>query len=188
MNLFEFMKEIEYHHIIGVVGNLGDGKTISGVSILAFYTELNKRLGNNRSILTNVPLTIEHEFLQFFEQLEDREDTTLFLDEIHLSADSREWHKKSNYFTTNITMDVRKLKNKFIYTSQYANQVEKRVRQLTTLWIKPRCIHGLIFDLILADTYLNSDYEHITLNLDPLKNIYDTHYRPQRLLNEGDDE
>ena len=188
MNIFEFMAEIESHHIIGVVGNLGDGKTISGVSILAFYTELNKVLGNNRSILTNVPLTIEHEFLQFFEQLEDREDTTLFLDEIHLSADSREWHKKSNYFTTNITMDVRKLKNKFIYTSQYANQVEKRVRQLTTLWIKPRCIHGLIFDLILADTYLNSDYEHITLNLDPLKNIYDTHYRPHKLLNEGDDE
>ena len=187
MNLLEFMEEIERHHIIGVVGMLGDGKTITGVSILDYFTQLNYELGHERSILTNVPLKVKHTFLEYYSQLDEQKDTTLFIDEIHQIADSREWHKKSNYFTTNITMDVRKLHNKFIYTSQFSNQVEKRVRQLTSLWIKPRRLHDLVFDLTLANVYFNSDYDHIILNLDPMKDIYDTDYKPIPLLEDDKD-
>jgi hypothetical protein len=85
-------------------------------------------------------------------------------------------------------MDVRKYQNKFFYTSQYSNQVEKRIRQLTTLWIKPRQLHHLVFDLTLTSTNYNTDYDHIIVNLDPLKTLYDTLFKPVPLTSESDDE
>lgn len=188
MNILELMAEIERNHIIGIVGMLGDGKTISGVSVVGLFQMLNDQLGTHRSILTNVPLSIDHELLEHYEQLEERKQTLIFIDEIHQNADSRTWQNQSNFFTTGITMDVRKYQNKFFYTSQYSNQVEKRIRQLTTLWIKPRQLHHLVFDLTLASTNYSTDYDHVIVNLDPLKTLYDTLYKPIPLTSESDDQ
>ena len=187
MNILELMAEVERNHIIGIVGMLGDGKTISGVSVVGLFQMLNDQLGTHRSILTNVPLSIDHELLEHYEQLEERKQTLIFIDEIHQNADSRTWQNQSNFFTTGITMDVRKYQNKFFYTSQYSNQVEKRIRQLTTLWIKPRQLHHLVFDLTLSSGF-SGDYDHVIINLDPLKTLYDTLYKPVPLTSESDDE
>jgi hypothetical protein len=181
------MAEIERNHIIGIVGYLGDGKTICGVSTVGLFQMLNDQLGIHRSILTNVPLSIDHELLDHYEQLEERKQTLIFIDEIHQNADSRKWQNQSNFLSVGVTMDVRKFKNKLFYTVQYANQVEKRIRQLTTLWIKPRQLHHLIFDLTLASNY-NIDYDHVIVNLDPLKTLYDTHYKPMPLTSIHDDQ
>ena len=182
MNVLELMGEIEKHHIIGIVGMLGDGKTISGISILSVFKLLNDSINNPKRILSNIPLKIDYELLEFYDQLDDCKDTLIFLDEIHQNADSRTWHKKGNFFTTGITMDVRKFRNKLIWTSQYANQVEKRIRQLTTLYIKPEKLHRLIFNLNLAEIIVEKDYEHIKVNLEAFKDIYDTHYKPIPLI------
>jgi len=123
MNVLELLAEIERNHIIGIVGMLGDGKTISGVSMVGLFQLLNENLGIHRSILSNVPLSIDHELLEHYEQLEDRKETLIFIDEIHQNADSRSWQAQSTFFTTGITMDVRTYQNKFFYTSHYSNQL-----------------------------------------------------------------
>ena len=183
MNLIEFIQEVKDNHVIGVVGDLGDGKTITGVFLSILCTLLYRKFEPSQTLLTNVPVKYEHEFLEYYHQLEGRKQTTIFIDELHQTADCRTSMKGSNFFTSGITMDVRKFDNKLIWTSQESGQVEKRVRNRTLLYLKPRKIYNLVFEISLHDI---KDYafDSIKLNLDGFKNLYDTRYKPFALINE----
>lgn len=185
MNLIEFLQEIDKNHVIGVVGDLGDGKTISGISISIILKMLYDKYSIPKTLLTNVPISVDHEYLQYYDQLEDRKSTIIFLDELHQTADSRHSMKASNFFTSGITMDVRKFHNKFIWTSQESGQVEKRVRNRTLMFLKPRKVFDLVFEIAITDIRDNI-YDSIKLNLDGFKNLYDTHYKPNPLISMDD--
>jgi hypothetical protein len=186
MNFIEFVHEIKDNHVVGVVGDLGDGKTITGVFLSILFTLLYSRFEPNQSLLTNVPVTVEHEFLEYYSQLEERKNTIIFLDELHQTADCRTSMKGSNFFTSGITMDVRKFQNKLIWTSQESGQVEKRVRNRTLLYLKPRKIFDLVFEISMHDVK-DHGYDSIKLNLDGFKNLYDTHYKPFPLIKDEDE-
>lgn len=185
MNLTEFLKELDRNYIIGVVGDLGDGKTIAGVSLTILLAFIYNKYVTQKTILTNVPIGVDHEFLEYYNQLEERKDTLIFLDEIHQNADSRQSMKGQNFFTSGITMDVRKFNNKLIWSSQESGQVEKRVRNRTLLFLRPVRRHNLVFEIFLSDIR-DRGYDSITLNLDAFKNMYDTHYKPLPLVMEED--
>lgn len=187
MNLINFLAELERHYVIGIVGDLGDGKTITGISLLILLDKLYAITGNKKTILTNVPVATDHELLEHYHQLENRANTLIFIDELHQNADSRKSMKGENFFTSGITMDVRKFNNKFIWTSQEAGQVEKRVRNRTILFLHPRQIDTLIFEIAFTNI-VGHEYDTVTINLNGFKNLYDTHYKPMPLRVEDEDD
>ena len=192
MNITEFVQTCNAHHIIGVVGDLGDGKSITGVSMVSMLRTFSLLTQNPMKVSSNIPLQFPYHFIEYYEQLDNLFGTLIFIDEIHLIADSRNSHGKSNFFTTGITMKVRKTGSKMIWTSQENSQVEMRVRNRTTLYLNPVKLYpedplNLFFkiSLISKTKRLLGD---ITLNLDPYKNDYSTNYVPLPLLNRDDDE
>lgn len=187
MEFMDFIKEINSHHIIGIVGDLGDGKSISGIAIIGFLKMFSDLTKNPKAVISNIPTSYNKNPIIYYDELNNLENKILFIDEIHLLADSRNSHGKSNFFTAGITTDVRKRKNKMIWTSQETSQVEKRVRNRTTLFVNPVNIYELIFKL----TFVSKTQRFlgdITLNLNVFKNDYSTHYVPQPLLNRDDEE
>lgn len=181
MNIIEFLAEVERNYVIGFVGDIGDGKTISAISTLILFDHLYKLVDNPKTILTNVPIQNDHILLEYYDQLEDCHDTIIFIDEIHQNADSRQSMKGQNFFTSGITMDVRKFDNKLIWTSQESGQVEKRVRNRTLLFLHPRQIAPLVFEIALTNVIGNA-YDTVIINLNPFKDLYDTHYKPIPLM------
>lgn len=187
MNIIEFLSEIERHFVIGIVGDLGDGKTITGISLLILLDQLYKLTDTPKSVLTNVPIKSDYELLEYYDQLDGRKDTLIFMDELHQNADSRQSMKGQNFFTSGITMDVRKFENKFLWTSQASHQVEKRVRERTLLFIHPKQVTPLMFEIALTNV-VGNEYDKIELNLNVFKDLYDTHYKPFPLMAHGTEE
>ena len=181
MNVVEFLQEIERHYVIGIVGDLGDGKTITGISLLILLDQLYAITDKPKSVLTNVPIASDHELLEYYDQLEGRKHTLIFMDELHQNADSRQSMKGQNFFTSGITMDVRKFDNKFLWTSQASHQVEKRVRERTLLFLHPRQVAPLEFEIAFTNIVGNA-YDKIELNLNVFKDLYDTTYKPFPLM------
>ena len=83
MNIINFLQELDRHYVIGIVGDLGDGKTITGVSLLILLDKLYEMVGQKKTILTNVPIACDHELLEHYNQLEDRKETLIFIDELY---------------------------------------------------------------------------------------------------------
>ena len=174
--------------IVAILGNLGHGKTLTAVSLATILKLLNDQLGNEVTILSNTPLNIEHEFLTSMNQLEERYNTIMLIDEFYLIADSYSWQSSSSFMTTDVSMDLRKRNNMIILTAQYANQISKRVRQLITLFIKPQQEHDFIFKLNLANVGNGADIDYCMMNLRPFIDVYDTHYKPLKLTQEDDEQ
>ena len=187
MNLINFLYELNNHHIIGIVGDLGDGKTITGISLLILLEKLYGITNEPKTILTNVPVNSDHELLEYYNQLDNRKNTLMFMDELHQNADSRQSMKGQNFFTSGVTMDVRKFHNKFLWTSQAAHQIEKRVRERTTLFLHPMQISPLVFDVALTNI-IGHAYDKILLNLSVFKDLYNTDFKPFPLMICDDDE
>jgi hypothetical protein len=95
--------------------------------------------------------------------------------------------KGENFFTSGITMDVRKKDNKFLWTSQESGQVEKRVRNRTLLFLHPRQIDTLVFEVAFTNI-VGHEYDSVIINLNGFKDLYDTHYKPYPLRVENEDD
>lgn len=182
MDFIDFINTVSSHPIVGCVGDLGDGKSITGVATIAMIRAYSFLTQTPLQVASNIPLGYNHLFLEYYEQLEALSETIIFIDEIHLIADSRNSHGKSNFFTTGVTMKVRKRKSQMFWTSQETSQVEMRVRNRTTLYLNPVKVYddpnNLFFkiSLISKAKRLIGD---IVLNLEPFKNDYSTFYVPQ---------
>lgn len=191
MDFIEFIRTVSGHHIIGCVGDLGDGKSITGISVISMLRTLSLATEAPYQVASNIPLAYPHHFIEYYDQLDNLSDTLIFIDEIHLIADSRNSHGKSNFFTTGVTMKVRKTKSLMFWTSQETSQVEMRVRNRTTLYLNPVKVSddptNLFFkiNLISKNKRLLGD---IILNLEGFKNDYSTYYIPLALLNREDEE
>jgi ABC-type dipeptide/oligopeptide/nickel transport system ATPase component len=183
----ELLQLIKSRHIIGIIGELGDGKSILGVGIISLYKSLSEYTNTPMVVKSNIPLTFEHELLEYYDQMKKMTNSLIFIDEIHLVADSRQSHDESNFFVSGITTDVRKAKNKLIWTSQESSQVELRVKNRTTLFLKPVHLWDLIFEVSII-----SQNRHllgtIVLNLDCFKDEYNTNFIPQSLMTREDQE
>jgi ABC-type dipeptide/oligopeptide/nickel transport system ATPase component len=192
MNLIEFINSINSNNIIGIVGDLGDGKSIVGVSIISILRTLSLITDTPLIVSSNIPLKYPHHFIEYYDQLDNLFDTLIFVDEIHLIADSRNSQGKQNFFTSGITMKVRKTGSKMIWTSQESSQVEKRVRNRTTLFLNPiklypNDVNNLQFKINLVSKHKRF-LGDIILNLEGFKDDYSTHYVPLPLLNREDDD
>lgn len=192
MDMPEFLRQLDQQHIVGIVGDLGDGKSIVGVAIVSILRTLSLATKTPWGVSSNVPLKYPHDFVKYYDQLTDIEQSLIFMDEIHLIADSRNSHSNNNFFTSGVTVAVRKKKCKMIWTSQETSQVELRVKNRTTMFLNPTRIdmgdkNILVFKISVISKARRLMGE-ITLNLTPFKNDYDTYYIPLPLLDREEDE
>jgi len=180
MKPLELIAEVDSENtaIVAVLGMLGHGKTLTAVALTTMLKLLNDELGNDLSVLSNTPLKIDYELFTSMDQLDNRRNTIMLIDEFYMIADSYKWQSSSTFMTTDVSMDLRKRNNTIILTSQYANQIAKRVRQLITLFIKPQMNNNFITRLNLANVADGSDIDFCMMNLKPFINVYDTHYKP----------
>lgn len=191
MEFLEFLRLVNSQHIVGVVGDLGDGKSIVGVSVMSMLRTLSLATGTPLHVTSNIPLAYPHKFIEYYDELDNVQESLIFVDEIHLIADSRNSQSGTNFFTSGVTVAVRKKKCKMLWTSQETSQVELRVKNRTTLFLNPTRINpddndDLRFkiNIISKTKRLLGD---IILDLAPYKNDYDTYYIPLPLIDREED-
>ena len=116
MKPIELLADIDKKNnaVIAVLGMLGHGKTLSAVALAVLLKLINKGLGNELTILSNTPLNIEYEMLISIDQLQDRENTIMLIDEFYSIADSYKWQSSSSFMTTDVSQDLRKFNNTII--------------------------------------------------------------------------
>jgi hypothetical protein len=118
--------------IIGFIGTIGTGKTISSVRQLYFFYKLNYTIYSN--IKLNFPyIPITYEMIKNYAK--DKKAFTnkslIFIDEITLFLDSRRSGSAKNLIITYFLLQTRKKSCSVIYTAQFFHSVDKRLRDLT---------------------------------------------------------
>ncbi len=117
--------------IIGIIGELGIGKTMSGVK------ETHKAYKSNLTIFSNHPLAFPHIKITHPDQFEDIKNGFCFADELWHLLDSYNSNTERAKFITRILLRSRKKDIHLCYTEQYLKQVHKRIRRVTDIWIYP---------------------------------------------------
>ncbi len=122
--------------IVGFIGDIGGGKTASLVK------EVYIKYLSGRKIFSNIKLNFPYTHVSQEDLLEmasggfNLQDGVLVLDEIHIYLDSRTSMSKENRVITYFALQTRKVGVDLYYTTQYINQVDLRLRNLTNALIE----------------------------------------------------
>lgn len=126
--------------IIGLIGRMGTGKTLSAVRYAYNYYR------KGYTVYSNIKLNFPHHFIGIQELVDyananiNFEKSVILCDEMHAMLDSRSANSKKNKILTHLIVLTRHLGKKggchVIYTSQFLHQVDKRLRSNTDILIK----------------------------------------------------
>lgn len=121
--------------IIAYTGKLGSGKTLS------MTKQLYEDHKNDKSeIFTNYGLKFPHKlldasFMKDFKSL-NLTHCSVGVDEFHVFMDSRSSARKSNRLISYFILQTRKRDTHLYYTTQFFNQVDKRLRNITDIIVE----------------------------------------------------
>lgn len=121
--------------ILGFIGRMGSGKTLS------MTREIKKYKNKGFHIITNYDVSFADESLDFdklYKMAENQEplnNVVIALDEIHILLDSRSSITKTSKVMTFWLNQTRKMNVKLFYTTQYAHQIDKRLRFGTDIFV-----------------------------------------------------
>jgi GTPase SAR1 family protein len=122
--------------IIGFIGDMGSGKTLSMVR-LAYSLYL-----KGYTVYSNFHLKFPFEYftlrdiLEYAENSHNFTNTVFLIDEAHIFMDSRRASSKSNLAMSYFTLQTRKQNVWLFFTTQYYHQVEKRLRASTNAFVE----------------------------------------------------
>lgn len=122
--------------IIGFIGDMGSGKTLSMVRIA--YSLYMK----GYTIYSNFHLNFPFEYftlrdiLQYAENSQNFTNTVFLIDEAHIFMDSRRSGSAKNLALSYFTLQTRKQNVWLFFTTQYYHQVEKRLRASTNAFVE----------------------------------------------------
>jgi ABC-type sugar transport system ATPase subunit len=133
--------------IIGIFGYKGSGKTLMMI-ILLYLEKRNKKriLVNMKHLSFDTEIIKPQDLISLSEKLHG---CTIGIDELHTVADSRKSHGRQNINIANFFLQSRHRGVNVIYTDQYQNQAEKRIRENTDIKI------------IAKNCYIDSDGDGI---------------------------
>lgn len=122
--------------IIGIVGDLGCSKTLTMTHLGNIMEE------SGICIYSNYHLTFKHNRIEGIDGINEIETdrNALLLDEIWLTADSRKSMAYENMMLSTSLLQSRKKHIDVLYTTQYINQVDVRIRSITNLIFNPQII------------------------------------------------
>jgi len=110
--------------LIGITGDLGAGKTLSGVILSNFIA---RTIGVE--LKSNMERMIGSDVVRSMKEVWQLNNCVFLWDEMWLTADSRLW--KNNVAMSQFIMLTRKKGLIIIYTAQMFGQVDKRIRGVT---------------------------------------------------------
>jgi ABC-type dipeptide/oligopeptide/nickel transport system ATPase component len=126
--------------IIGIVGELGCGKTL-------LLTHLGKLMHDcGYTVYSNYKLNFPHNLIDEANILSNltKESKNIFLfDELWLTADSRKSMSLSNFILSSSVLQSRKLSCDIFYTTQHSRQVDIRIRNVTNLFFRPSILFNI---------------------------------------------
>ena len=173
------------------LGNFGRGKSISLTYLSIMSALLNKR----KVIMSNTPIynlsSYGMEFIPLISTsqfTENMKDIQIVIDELQKSANSRKSLSPENSFVTEFSTDVRKFNQGITATSQFNNTYDVRLCDNTELNIVPdwkfdqkknRKDFSIFWNLFFLDS---NETETIKLDMNIIKDMYDTTYKPFKLV------
>ena len=162
--------------IIGIVGSMRGGKTISMVAFAHKY------FLQGSTIYANLGLKFKFEPLRMADISNcdhDFNNALLAIDEIHLFMDSRQSMTKNSRIISYFITQSRKRNLVLVYTTQQSGQVDKRLRANTDYFIKcdnlsPKDAKKDVFIKMTINDMMGHQVIKI-FKADPYFELYDTH-------------
>jgi hypothetical protein len=131
--------------IIGCLGHKGHGKTTTAV----LFTFLENFYGTRKHLFSNIRLDLNN-----FKWLDGRDmveltnklnDSIILVDELHEYADSRDSLTFQNKRVSDFFLQSRHTESNVYYTTQYKDQIDKRIQRITDV------------DIVCENLYYDSD-------------------------------
>ena len=126
--------------IIGYIGTRGRGKTLSCVrEAHEHYKKGYKIYSNiklNRKIFPSYEMVSLKQIVDWVKGDVQLKKAVLILDEVHVYIDSRSGMSKKNVILSYFVLQTRKRDVRLLYTTQFIDQVDKRLRQPTEVMIQ----------------------------------------------------
>lgn len=154
--------------IIGFIGGIGQGKTVSAVKYINEEWKKGKRILTNIKLKFNSDKRIENLTSEFFKNYKNSNvemyNTTILADEIHVYVDSRKSNSPINQTFTRFVTQSRKRSVNLVFTTQdedpatfrISGQPDLRLRKLVDIIIlceKIKCSNDMVF-------FKNTFYNH----------------------------
>lgn len=118
--------------VTGIYGNKGDGKT----SFLTYLLKSEFDLKEKIPIFSNYELCFDFKWLNAYELLlnwSSFEKSTIGIDELHEYADSRNSSTLQNKLVCGFFLQSRHTESNINYTTQFPDQIDKRIRRITDI-------------------------------------------------------
>lgn len=130
--------------IISISGHKGSGKT----TLLTFflYSEYTEKI--KEKVFSNYGLKFHFKWLNAFDMIENTqllENSSIGIDELHEYADSRSSGTLQNKRISDFFLQSRHFSSNIYYTTQFIDQVDKRIRRITDI------------DIFIENMYIDSD-------------------------------
>lgn len=139
--------------LIGIVGDLGAGKTLTMTKLLR-----EDFVKKQCDIYANYHLEFKHKkldsaFMKNFKTL-NLHNCSIGIDEIHIFIDSRSSMKASSKIISYFLLQTRKRNVDLYYTTQFLNQVDKRLRNISDIIIQcNRLKRRMSKDFMIVNTF-----------------------------------
>ena len=119
--------------VVGIFGHKGDFKTTTGV----LFTWLENNMGTRKHLYSNIKLNIPNfdwlkgnDVVMLSKKLDD---SIIFIDELQQYADCRTSSSLQNMRVSNFFLQSRHTKSNVYYTTQYKDQIDKRIQRITDI-------------------------------------------------------
>lgn len=159
---------------VALVGDTGDGKTLSMTAIALMYKSKGLKIFANYELKG-----VDYEHIDFEDLVDFPEhlhDAVICIDEAHIGVDAYAFWSKRVKDITKFATQTRKRRLIFLYTTQVFTQAAKRLRDLTTyiIYCKPTDVED-VFKLEVYDRSFENDYiKTIYLYGKPIYPFYNT--------------
>ena len=193
MGLEDTYQDLVNSYFTIYMDNFGAGKSISSIFlniIMAYFNDRNTMISNTPMFYLS-QYDIEFIPLISTSQLtEDYKNAQLNLDELQKIANSRDSQSPRNSFVTEFSTDIRKFNMGVSATCQYGNTIDVRLYDNSDVIIIPEWKYKLekrqernnfiaYWNILFKSEEIN---ETLTLNLEALKDLYDTNFKPFKIV------
>lgn len=134
----------------------GAGKT----TMLTLFMWMEKRFGNRKNMFSNYKLKFSSNWLQGHDMIELTDklmDSAIAIDELHEYADSRSSGTLQNKRVADFFLQSRHTRSNVYYSTQYKDQVDKRIRRITDI--------DIVCENLFIDTDLDGDDDLFSITI-----------------------
>jgi zona occludens toxin (predicted ATPase) len=167
--------------IIIYLGRRGSGKTLSMVKDAYIEYKRGRKIISN---IEGIPFAsyMSNQDILAIDKNSNIKNAVILIDEAQIFFDSRRSMKKENISFSNFVQQIRKRDIILLLTTQFANAVEKRLRDHADIIAKVQFIHGVnlcrvkYIDLTSIEDEFSQNYDNVEVIYDASKifKLYDT--------------